>query len=419
MKWAKSLVVVIILSALSLEAACAQSEPCGVTREVGAKALDELTWKQLNAVYEDVSEARLEDAHDDLQNMLKWAGRDSYLQAIINQALAQVEWSRENYDAALTYFEKAVELDALPDQAHYALMYQIAQLYYMQERYDEALEKLGLWFCRSPKDKITSAAFVLQASIHAEKEDYASVLGAIDKAIAMDTEPRESWYQLKLAAHYELEQYPQAGEALEAMISNWADKKMYWIQLSQVYYKLKQEDKALALLALAYRKGLLDNQADILFLSSLYSNAEVPYKAAGVLEKGIRGGVVESSKHHWTIIADTWYAAEELERSLLAYQQAGMAAGDGVIDLRRGFILVDLERWPEALDALTLALQKGGLDNRKTGEAHLLRGMAQFYLGDFESARADWVKAGRHDRTSEAALQWMNHLREELRRGAP
>ena len=52
------------------------------------------------------------------------------------------------------------------------------------------------------------------------------------------------------------------------------------------------------------------------------------------------------------------------------------------------------------------------------GEAYLLRGMAQFNLGNFESAGADWNRAGRYQQTREAARQWMNHLREERRLGA-
>jgi tetratricopeptide (TPR) repeat protein len=93
-------------------------------------------------------------------------------------------------------------------------------------------------------------------------------------------------------------------------------------------------------------------------------------------------------------------------------------ASDGELDLRRGYILVDLERWPAALEALDLALEKGGLDDRRTGEAYLLRGMTQFNLGNLDSASADWGRAGRFERSRDAARQWMNHLEEERRRRA-
>ncbi|HKX57661.1 MAG TPA: hypothetical protein VJN01_16235, partial [Xanthomonadales bacterium] len=209
-----------------------------------------------------------------------------------------------------------------------------------------------------------------------------------------------------------------AAATLELMISRWPDKKTYWTQLTQVYYKLKQDNKALSVLALAYRKNLLDTQSDIIFLSSLYSNANVPYKSAEVLQKGITSGVVEASDRHWALVADTWYAAEEMENALAAYEKAGTAARTGEIDLRRGYILVDLERWPPAKEALSAAISKGGLDERKTGEAYLLRGMTEFNLGNYDAASADWGRASRYPKARDAAQQWMNHLEEERRRRA-
>jgi tetratricopeptide (TPR) repeat protein len=400
------------------EACPAQADACGVERDVGTRALDELAWKQLNVIYEKVSGEEYDEAHDDLLKMLDRAGRDAYLRAILNQALAQVEWSRGHYTESLGYFEKAIELDILPDQAHFTLMYQIAQLYFMQSRYDEALEKLDLWFCKSPPEDVTSAAYVLQASIYVRTDDYAGALQAIDRAISMDPDPKEPWYQLKLAAHYELEQYPRAADTLEIMIARWPERKIYWTRLSQIYFRLKQVDRALAVQALAYRNGLLDQQADLLYLSSLYRHSQVPFKAAEVLQAGIESGVVEASKYHWTVVAESWYAAEELEKSLRAYEMAGKVADDGDIDLRRGYILVDLEHWPDALESLDRALQKGGLDERQTAEVYLLRGITQFNLGNFEKAGSDWARASRYDKTREAARQWINHLQEERRRRA-
>jgi len=409
--------LVVLLSTQSAGVALGQTQGCGQDRKVGTKALDEVTWKQLNGIYEEVSEEKYDSAYAELQKMLGRAGRDAYLQAIINQALAQVEWSRENYDAALAYFEKAVELNALPDEPHYALMYQIAQLYFMKGRYRDALDRLELWFCAAPKEKIKAEAYVLKASIYAQMKDYRNTLQAIETAISMEAKPVEAWYQLKLASHYELKQYPQAAATLEGMITHWPEKKVYWSQLAQIYFNLKQDDKALAVAALAYRKNLWTTQSDITYLANLYANANVPYKAAAVLQKGIDDGVVEPTEKHWTFVADSWYAAEEMDKALAAYEKAGAAAASGEIDLRRAYILVDLERWQAARDALDDALSKG-VDERKTGEAYLLRGMAVFNLGDFDQASSDWGKASRYPRSKDAAQQWINHLQEERKRRA-
>ena len=393
----------------------AQVSECGNERKVSQGALDEVTWKNLNDIFEDVGEEKYDEAYDKLQKMEQRA-RDDYLKAVVGQALGQVEWARENYDSALGYFENAVELDALPDLTHFSLMYQIAQLYYMQERFDEALDKLDLWMCKVPQEKVTADAYVLKASIYSNKQDWANVIPAIDTAISMSDEPKENWYQLKLATHYELEQFSYAAETLEILIQSWPDKKMYWVQLSQIYYKLEQDDKALSVAALAYRREMLDKQSDILYLSNLYSNSDVPFKAARVLQKGIEDGFVESGRVHWMMVADSWYAAEEMEKALNAYEKAGMASDDGEIDLRRAYILVDLERWSEASGAIEAALEKGGFNDSKTGEAYVLQGMSEFHLGNYDKASSAWGRASRYPKVKKSAQQWMNHMREEKAR---
>jgi len=412
-------ILFVVILAVVLIPVCpdvqAQASQCGVKRNKTSGALDEATWKRLNDVFEDVGEELYDSAYEKLQKMIPRAGSD-YEKAVLAQALAQVEWARSNFDAALVNFEKAVEFDALPDLAHFSLMYQIAQLYYLNDRYDEALDKLALWMCKVPKEKIIPPAYVLKASLYAQKEDWKNVIPAIEQAISMSDEPKESWYQLKLSAHFELEQFPKVAQTLEILIQNWPDKKTYWIQLSQIYYKLKMDDEALSVLALAYRRDMLDKQADILYLSNLYSNNEVPFKAAEVLQSGLESGIVESSKRHWTMVADAWYAAEEMDKALVAYERAGQASADGEIDLRRAYILVDMERWSEAAVAVQSALEKGGFSDRKLGDAYVLQGMSEFNLGNYEKASTAWGRATRYPGAQKAAEQWMNHMREERAR---
>lgn len=416
--WPRKLLLLVLLTSVAVSMpgqVFAQASECGKKRSKTASALDEVSWKKLNDIYEDVGEELYDVAYDKLQKMNARA-RDDYLRAVLAQGLAQVEWARSNYDPALTQFEKAVALDALPDLAHFSLMYQIAQLYYMKGRYDEALDKLALWMCKVPEEKITAISYVLKASIHAQKEEWKSVISAVEKAISMSDEPKEVWYQLKLASHFELEQFPKAAQTLEIMIQYWPDKKNYWIQLSQIYYKLKKNDEALSVLALAYRRNMLDKQSDITYLSNLYSNNDVPFKAADVLQKGIEDSIVESSRKYWTMVADAWYAANEMENALAAYEKAGNASDDGEIDLRRAYILVDMERWNEASLAINAALEKGGFNERKTGDAYVIQGMSEFNLGNYDKASTAWGRASKYPKAKKSAQQWMNHMREERAR---
>ena len=403
--------VVLSLSGQAL----AQASECGRERKVSAGTLDEVTYKRLNDIYEDVGNELYDVAYDKLRVMIK-RSRGKYLKATLFQMMAQVEWARSNFDNALINFEQAVEIDALPNNIHFSLMYQISQLYYMKDRYDDALDKLALWMCKVPPEDIKDTAWVLKASIYAQKKDWKNVIPAIETAISMSEAPKEPWYQLKLASQFELEQYPNAAQTLEVLIQNWPDKKVYWVQLSQTFYKLKKEAEALSVIGLAYRRDMLDKQADIMYLSNLYSNGDVPFKAAEVMQKGLEDGIVKSSTRNWSVVADTWYAADEMDNALIAYEHAGKESTDGDIDLRRGYILVDLERWEPAVEALEAAIEKGGINDRKTGEAYILLGMSYFNQRNWSKASTAWGGARKYTKSKKAAQQWMNHMREERAR---
>jgi tetratricopeptide (TPR) repeat protein len=418
----KTFPIAVILAVGNLvfgASAFAQADPCNIERDVSTKALDEPTWKRLNSIYEEVGNENYQQAREELLVMQKRARNDEYLEAIIYQALAQVQWALEDYDSALSSFERAVELDALPNETHFALMYQIAQLYYMKDRYRDALGRLDIWFCKAPKERIKPDAYVLKGSIHAQLNEWQETISAIDTAIGMSDDPRENWFQLKLASNFEMNDYPAAAATLEEIIKRWPNKKVYWSQLSNVWFKLEQDDKALAVMALAHRKNLLDTEGDYLYLSNLYSFRDVPYKAGETLQEGLDKGIVEASEKHWTLTGDAWYAAEELENALAAFEQAGKMATSGDMDLRRGYILIDLERWEAARDALVSALEKGGLTERKMGEGNLMLGMAEFNLGNWDRADNIWQVAQRYDASRKAAQQWRNHLREERSRKGP
>ena len=65
-----SLLAPALLALLLSTQVTAQGGRCGVERDVPAKALDELTWKQLNRVYEDVGEDKFDSAYDDYRGVI-------------------------------------------------------------------------------------------------------------------------------------------------------------------------------------------------------------------------------------------------------------------------------------------------------------------------------------------------------------
>ena len=105
-----------------------------------------------------------------------------------------------------------------------------------------------------------------------------------------------------------------------------------------------------------------------------------------------------------------------MEKALVAYEKAGQESEDGEIDLRRAYILVDMERWDEASVAVSAALEKGGFNERKTGEAYVIQGVSEFNLGNYNKASTAWGRASKYPKSKNSAQQWMNHMREERAR---
>jgi tetratricopeptide (TPR) repeat protein len=92
-------------------------------------------------------------------------------------------------------------------------------------------------------------------------------------------------------------------------------------------------------------------------------------------------------------------------------QRASALSGDGKLDVRRGTLLVALERWDEAVQALEAGLLKGKMDD--PGRAHLLLGIASNALGNPERAVTSFKNAKTSPNTRRSATQWLTYLQAE------
>ena len=70
-----TMLLAIVLLATA-QASVAQAQSCGAKRDVSTRALDEMTWRQLNSLYEKVSQEEYDEALQDLKKMLGRAGRE-------------------------------------------------------------------------------------------------------------------------------------------------------------------------------------------------------------------------------------------------------------------------------------------------------------------------------------------------------
>lgn len=394
-----------------------QGVVCGVEREISAGALTERTYNRLSDVYEQIGEENYAEAYPGLQDLLERSERDDYAQAVIRQAMGHVRMQQDQPAEAVRHFEESLRLNAMPNSQHFEMMLMVAHLYYGMDRFQDALDQIDLWFCVVPDDQTNVVqVWVMKASIHGQIDEFRQALSAIDRAIALSDDPKEQWYQLKLGMHLELNEYRPAIDVLKILVQMSPDKKNYWIQLASLHAELGEETESKSVLHLAYRKDLLERESEFKQLASLLQAQDSPRMAAEVMEDGLGRGIIEDSRRHWEMVGGAWYEAREQEKALVAYEKAGAQSTDGKIDLQRGHLLVNLERWDQARDAMSRALELGGLSDSQTGNAWLLLGMSHSNLGNYGAAMDAFETASQYRRVNSAAREWMNHIRQERNR---
>jgi len=390
----------------------AENLQCGQEREVQAGLLTEATYNRMNSAFEKLGNEKYSEALADLKKLSESRLGD-FEKASVHQAMGFAQAQLEDYEAAVRHFEEAIRLNQMPNQAHFAMILQVAQLYNVLRRYDEALRQLDFWFCVSTEDaKKQADVWMLKASLHVQKEDFSEALAAVDQALELRPDAPESWFQLKLGMHLQLKQYRPATEVLKTLIHFSPDRKEYWIQMAGSYLELNEQAEAMSALRLAHRRGLLSTNSEYLQLAGLLQDMGSPRFAAEVLLDGLDRGFVEATVRNWEAVAGAWYQAREMEKALAAYERAGALASDGKIDLQRASIMTSMESWSGVTEAATRALEKGGLNESQQGNAYLIIGMAQFYLSDLNAAEQAFKRAENYGRIRTAAREWLNHIQQ-------
>lgn len=370
--------------------------------------MSEVQSKKITRYSEMLADEQYSQAKAGLNDMLKGSGTSGYVQAVVYQLLGHIDQLQGKFGSAAINFKKSVDIDAMPNKTHFQMMLSYAQLLMLNENHSGGLQALNAYFAAT--DEIPDSAFAIKANAHVRLEQYREGKAAIKQAIQLSDKPNEPWYQLLLFFHSELSEYREMSEVLEMLVGLSPNKKSYWMQLSSVYFTLKQDKKSLAILELVNKKGMLDKESDYMQLFKMYSYNNIPYKAADTLQSALDGKKVESNFKNWKQTGAVWYEARELDKALLAYAKASQFATDGDMDLTRSYLYVDMGDWPKVVESTTSALEKGGLDNTKTGNAWLMLGMSQASLDQYSKARTAFNNASKYDKARGDAQQWLQHL---------
>ena len=371
--------------------------------------LSERTYKRLTTIQELMGENKYKEALKRLDALVSRVRKGGYEYATVMQTYGFAYAAQDQYKKAIKAFNEALKTEALPDQVQQSMRYNLAQLHAATSDWKAAARAYETWLANAEKPSADSYAF--GATIYAQLKNYDKAIPKIRKAISLASKPRENWYQLLLSMLYQKKKYTQAASVLETMVAYWPDKKQYWNQLSGVYFTLRKNRRALAVLELAHKQGMLEKERELMNLVNMYLLQGIPYKAAKILEAEMKAGRIPRTGKNLQKLGEAWMRAKETDAALRELQAAADAQEKGILFLRLAQLYTDKENWNKVVNLTNKALTAGGLKN--PGDAYLLKGMAQYELGKKQGAMASFSKALKYKKSKRQAGQWLNHIRTE------
>jgi len=406
-----------------LSEAVAQDKPKKDTRETRR------TPALRNKVYERLAEAQtLAEAKDYagasaiLNDMISEDGKralNSYELANVYNLHAFLSYANEDYSQSLRYYEQVIAQPDIPLAMEINTRFTIAQLYFVQEKWQQGIDALLMWF--EMNEKPNAGAYVLLAQGYYQVKRYDLALDNVETAIGMHEGegklPKEQWYNLARFLYFDKEDFDSALDVLNTLIIYYP-KKQYWVQASHLYGEKKDEPRQLALMEAAYEQGFLDRSSELVTMAYLYLNAEVPYYAGSVIEKGFSDELVEDKSKNYELAGSAWAQAQEVAKSIPMMEKAAAKSEEGELYVRLGNVYLDGDEFQKSADSIIKGLNKGGV--KRPDQARLALGMAYFNLGDYNEARKAFRAASKEgsrrkewERSKEMAQQWIAYVTSE------
>ena len=131
-----------------------------------------------------------------------------YERALVYRLQAHLAYFAGDYAGARGGFEKVLAEQVLPVKDDNRIRFNIAQLYASSQQWNDVITALDRWerYVEAPDP----FAQYLRAVAHYQLGDLDTALADVKQAVALSSEPLESWLQLLAALHAQKEQYAEA-----------------------------------------------------------------------------------------------------------------------------------------------------------------------------------------------------------------
>jgi len=380
-----------------------------------AQAVSKEVYDKIQKAQEMVDEKNYQGALRALNALYNPDKLTEYEQANVLNYLGFVYYNMEDLQNAIRTYVKMLAIPALEPQMAKQTTYTLAQLYTMEEVYDKALSTLDKWFVMETNPP--PEAFVLKAQNLYQVQRYKEMIVPIENAMRVakerDKPIKEDWYVLLNFAHFQDENYRGVRDIQKILLANWP-KKRYWMSLAGAFTELGEEQKLIYAFDALHLQGLLEKEGELVTMAQLYMQAEVPYKAASLLEKEMESGRVKKSGKNYRLLSQAWQLAMEDEKAIPALTEAARLSDDGELNVRLGNAFLNTGDYGECVKSVREGLRKGGL--KMPDNAHISLGMCLYNQRKYNEAIKAFREARKVERSQRTANQWIKVIEADVER---
>lgn len=379
-----------------------------------AQAIDARAYEQLEKAHAALTSGDVAAAEEILA-VLQKAPLNDYERALVYQAYGYLHASLGQHLIAAGYFERCLALDAMPVELRQGLVYTLAGLYSAAGQHAEVVKTLTRWFGDKPPPAAGAAMLLAGAYIELNRYDEARTWAR--RAIAQRQDPPEDWLRLLVATEFEMNDFASATVTLRRLVARYPDRASYWEMLAGAYQHSGDHVAAMATMRLAWRRGLLDSESEILDLARLMMFVADPYQAAKLLDAEMSAGRVMRTRENLDLLLGAWLQAQEIEAGIAVIDRLAPMTGDGQYYLQKAQLYAARTNWAEVIPAAEQAIARGGLE--RPGMPWLLKGMAESELGRYADALDSLQQARAFgDHTRHQAEGWIQFINDRLQMAA-
>ena len=249
----------------------------------------------------------------------------AYDRAIAFSMAGNAASSLDQKDKAADYFARAVAANGLDNNSHYAVMFNLAVSQFGLDKYAEALVTMDRLLAETKSDKPELLSF--RAGILAS-------MGRND----------------------------EAATAYQALLAKNPDDKHLLLNAVAALQGAGKDDRANALLADAFGRGMLTQPNELQALYVGYLNAEKFDEAKRVIDAGVAQGILKPGPdlaRAYQLLAQNAFYADKMQQAIDLYALAAPMAtdGEGYLNLAKTYAFVG--RKAEAKEAARQALARG------------------------------------------------------------